>query len=113
MKSDMETKTLLEQPKDGVILRAIKARDANRKNVVLVKKKPDVQTYVDILHAIQIGASRPGMIVMSTGISWITIMQCLRTLEQKGLISTGFDSETGKIVSKVTVAGYRILDGNS
>ena len=71
-------------------------REANRKNLVLVKKKPDVQTYADILHAIQIGASRPGMIVMSTGISWITVMQCLRTLEQKGLISTGFDAADGK-----------------
>jgi predicted transcriptional regulator len=109
----METKTLLEQPKDGVFLRAIKAKEANRKNLVLVKKKPDVQTYADILRAIQIGASRPGMIVMSTGISWITVMQCLRTLEQKGLISTGFDAATGKIASKVTVAGDRILDGNS
>jgi len=110
----METKTLLqEQPKDGVFLSAIKAKEANRKNLVLVKKKPDTQTYVDILRAIQIGATHPGMIVLSTKIPWISVMQCLRTLEQKGLISTGFDSETEKVVSKLTDAGRQILDENS
>jgi len=110
----METKTLLqEQPKDGVFLSAIKAKEANRKNLVLVKKKPDTQTYVDILRAIQIGATHPGMIVLSTKIPWISVMQCLRSLEQKGLISTGFDSETEKVVSKLTDAGRQILDENS
>ncbi len=110
----MEAKTLLQQqPKDGVFVRAIKAKEANRKNLVLVKKKPDIQTYVDILRAIQMGAGYPGMIVLSTKIQWITVMQCLRTLEQKGLISTGFDAETGKVISRLTDTGSQLLDKNS
>ena len=107
----METKTLLqEQSKDGVFLSAIKAKEANRKNLVLVKKKPDTQTFVDILRAIKIGARQPGMIVLSTKISWITVMQSLRTMEQKGLVSTGFDADSEKVVSKLTEAGTRVLD---
>jgi len=110
----METKTLLQQEaKDGVFLSAVKAKEASRKNLVLVKKKADSQTYLDILSAIQIGANHPGMIVLSTKISWITVMQCLRTLEQKGLVCTRFDAETERVVSKLTEAGTRILDENS
>ena len=110
----METKTLLQQqPKEGVFLSAIKAREANRKNLVLVKKKPETQTYIDILRAVQIGASQPGMIVLSTKIPWITVMQCVRTLEQKGLISTAFDVETARVCSKLTEAGSKILEKNS
>jgi hypothetical protein len=111
---EMETKTLLqEQPKEGLFLSAIKAKEANRKNLVLVKKKPDSQIYVDILRAVHIGACQPGMIVLSTKIPWITVMQCLRVLEQKSLISTGYDAETGKVVSRLTEAGTRVLDENS
>jgi len=110
----METKTLLQQQaKEGVFLSAVKAKEASRKNLVLVKKRADSQTYVDILGAIQIGANHPGMIVLSTKIPWITVMQCLRTLEQKELISTRFDAETEKVVSELTEAGSQVLDENS
>ena len=110
----METKTLLqaETPREGVFVRAIKQKEANRQNTVLVRKKPGAETYVSILRAIQMGANHPSMIVLSTRVPWLTVMQCVRTLEQKGLVETGYDSSSERIVSKLTEAGSKLLEEN-
>jgi len=94
-------------------MRAIKDREANRESPVLIKKKPGTDTYVSILRAIQMGANHPSMIVMSTKIPWLTVMQCVRTLEQKGLITTGLDPLSAKIVSKLTELGNNALSATS
>ncbi len=110
----METKTLLqtEIAQEGVFVQAIKQKEANRKNTVLVRKKPSMETYVSILRAIRMGANHPSMIVMSTRVSWLTVMQCVRTLEQRGLIETGYDSASDRIVSKLTDAGKKLFEEN-
>jgi predicted transcriptional regulator len=95
-----------------VFVRAIRQKEANRQNTVLVRKKPGTETYVSILRAIKMGANHPTMIVMSTRVSWLTVMQCIRTLEQKGLIETGYDSASDRIVSKLTDAGNKLLEEN-
>ena len=93
-------------------MRAIKQKEASRQNTVLVRKKPGAETYLSILRAIQMGANHPSMIVMSTRVSWLTVMQCVRTLEQKGLVETGYDSSSGRIESKLTDAGSKLLEEN-
>ncbi len=85
-------------------------READQKGVVLVKKKPSTETYVSIMRAIKGGAFRPTMIVQSSKVPWITVMQCVRTLEQKGLIETGYDPVTGGVISKLTEVGNRLLE---
>ena len=111
----METKTLLQSEKaeESAFARAIKQKEANREKVVLVKKKPGVETYVSILRAIKMGASHPSMIVLSTKVPWLTVMQCIRTLEQKGLVETGYDADSERVVSKLTSAGSQLLDENN
>lgn len=94
-------------------MRAMKQREQSRENVVLVKKKPSTDTYVNILKAIDGGACNPSMIVNSSRASWITVMQCLRTLEQKGLVEKKYDSTTERTVSQLTEAGKKLLhEGN-
>jgi len=111
----LETKTLLQSEKseDGVFVRAIKEKEARHESLVLVKRKPSTETYVSIMRAIKFGANHPAMIVQSTRISWITVMQCVRTLEQKGFIETGYDSKAERVVSKLTETGTKILDENN
>jgi predicted transcriptional regulator len=115
VKIKLETKTLLqtEKSEDGVFVRAIKQKEARHESLVLVKRKPAAETYVSILRAIKFGANHPSMIVQSTRVSWITVMQCVRTLEQKGLIETGYDSKAERVVSKLTESGNKILDENN
>jgi len=108
----LETKTLLQSDKigEGAFVQAIRQKDARRENVVLTKKKPSTETYVSILRAIKMGANHPSMIVMSTRVPWLTVMQCVRTLEQKGLVATGYDSNAERVVSTLTDAGTKLLD---
>jgi DNA-binding PadR family transcriptional regulator len=47
---------------------------------------------------------------MNTKIPWITAMQCLRSLEQHGLIKTTFEQESQRSVSKLTDKGVEILN---
>jgi predicted transcriptional regulator len=99
-------------PKEGVFVRAIKEREIARENTVLVRKKPGTETYLNILRAIKMGANYPSMIVLSTHVPWLTVMQCVRTLEQKGLVATGYDVPSDRIVSKLTEAGSKLLEEN-
>jgi predicted transcriptional regulator len=114
LENKLETKTLLqsESAKESAFVRAIKQKEASRENAVLVRKKPGVETYVSILRAIKMGASYPSMIVLSTKVPWLTVMQCIRTLEQKGLVETAYDSASERVVSKLTSAGNQLLDEN-
>lgn len=111
----MESKTLLQTEKveEGPIIRAIKQKEANHGNVVLQKKKPGVDTYVSILRAISMGANYPSMIVTSTRIPWITVMQCVRILEQKGFVQTSYDQTSERVVSELTESGRQLLDENN
>jgi predicted transcriptional regulator len=109
----MESKSMLQSQKfevDGEFVRAIKQKEENKKNVVLVKKKPSIDSYVRILKSIKMGACYPSMIVASSRVPWLTVMQCVRTLELKGLIQTGYDAETGRVVSRLTEKGKGLLD---
>ena len=99
-----------ENVEDGVFVRAIKQKEARHESLVLVKRKPSTETYVSILRAIKFGANHPSLIVQSSHVSWITVMQCLRSLEQKGVIETGYDSKAERVVSKLTESGNKILD---
>ncbi len=95
-----------------MFVRAIKEREAIRQNTVLVRKKPGTETYLNILRAIKAGANYPSMIVLATRVPWLTVMQCVRTLEMKGLIATGYDSASDRIISRLTDAGTNLLEDN-
>jgi len=98
---------------EGEFVRAIKQKEANRENVVLVKKRPSTDTFVSILKAIDAGASNPSMIVLSSRVSWITVMQCLRTLEQKGLVEKAYDPQAERTISRLTAAGKDLLSASN
>src|SRR5579872_6673663 len=98
--------------REGQIVQAIKQREASRENQFLVKKKPSVDTYLSILQAIKMGAVNPTLIVASSRVPWITVMQCVRKLEQKGLVETSFDTITEREVSRLTKAGKELLEEN-
>jgi len=87
-----------------------KAAAASSKNLVLTRKKTKVEDYYGILRAIGAGKSLPGEIISETEVSWLTAMQCLRTLETNGLINTIVDPETEKRFSKLTEKGFAFLD---
>lgn len=101
---------MVQKVADGEIVRAIKQNEAIReKNLVLVRKKPSIDTYVNILKAVKVGACYPSAIVLASGVHWITVMQCMRKLEQKGLIETGFDQKSGRTMSRLTQLGNDLL----
>jgi predicted transcriptional regulator len=101
-----------QKVEEGAFVRAIRQKDASRENLVLVKKKPSVDTYVSILQAIDEGASNPSLIVLRSHVSWITVMQCLRTLEAKGLVEKKFDSGAERTISCLTASGKKLLHEN-
>ena len=86
-----------------------KSKELRREGLILTKKKPKVENYVQILRAISSGANLPTAIVLNTKIPWITAMQCLRSLEKNGLIVTTFEPESQRSISKLTNKGMDIL----
>jgi predicted transcriptional regulator len=100
----------IQKSEGGAFVQAMNERETNRERAVLVKRKPSTETYVSILRAIKMGANRPSMIVEATKIPWISVMQCVRTLEQKGLVERGYDVDSERVVSKLTTFGSQLLD---
>src|SRR5579864_6071883 len=93
----------------GIVVKLEKVKEERRAGLTLTKKKPKVENYVQILQAINSGANLPTSIVLNTKIPWITAMQCLRSLEQNGMIRTSFDQDMQKSASALTDKGLEIL----
>ncbi|MDA4131253.1 MAG: winged helix-turn-helix domain-containing protein, partial [Thaumarchaeota archaeon] len=97
------------QQSRGIVVKLEKSKEQRREGLTLTKRKPKVENYVQILRAISSGANLPTGIVLNTKISWITAMQCLRSLEQNGFIKTTFDYESQRSVSALTEKGQEML----
>jgi len=105
----MESPIISSPSSRGIVVKLEKVREQRRQGLTLTKRKPKVENYVQILQAINSGANLPTAIVQNTKIPWITAMQCLRSLEQNGLIQTAFDQDTQRSVSTLTDKGLEIL----
>ena len=100
---------ITSQQSRGIVVKLEKVREDRRAGLTLTKRKPKVENYVQILRAINSGANLPTAIVLNTKIPWITAMQCLRSLEQNGMIHTSYDQDTQRSVSSLTEKGLEIL----
>ena len=96
-------------PNRGIVMKLEKVKEQRREGLTLTKRKPKVENYVQILRAINTGANLPTAIVLNTKIPWITAMQCLRSLEQNGLIKTTLEPGSQRSVSELTDKGLEIL----
>jgi predicted transcriptional regulator len=105
----MQSPTMTTQQSRGIVVKLEKVKEERRAGLTLTKRKPKVENYVQILRAINSGAILPTAIVLNTKIPWITAMQCLRSLEQNGLIHTSFDQDTQRSISALTDKGLEIL----
>ena len=76
----------------------------------LKKQKANIESYYGILRAVGAGKSLPREIISNTKVPWLTVMQCLRTLEQNGLVTTVCDVESQRRLSKLTEKGFELLN---